>query len=182
MQVLTVKLRLLIGALICISSAPESFADELNQQQYADKFVLYNMRSEYGKDVKACLKSWGNEHPFKDKAHLQFRVIDDNVKVFGMGDNVNDDTATSYPQMILVRPAVNVMGKMVYKLVNPNGWYCMDSNVNVMGKSEIKLACKAKLTSTHGSVTILGKGSATEKSGTTVMGKTEIKRLCDDSK
>lgn len=170
------------SVLLLILPNSSALADSLNQRQYAEMFTLYNMRSPYGKDVNACLKTWGNEHPFKNKGRLQFRVIDNNVKVFGMGENVRDDTATTYPQMILIRPAVNVMGKMEYYLTNPNGWYCMDSNVTVMGKSVINLACSAKLTSTHGSITVLGKSDSKEKSGTTVMGKTVINRHCGDSK
>ena len=72
-------------------------AEALNFWQYSDKFILYNMRSMHGKIAKACLQSWGKEHPFKNKGRLQFRVIENSVKLMGIGDNMKDDTQTSYP-------------------------------------------------------------------------------------
>ena len=107
---------LTLGLISAIGLSTEVLAEELNYRQYSEASILYNMRSRHGKAAKACLQSWGNTHPFKNKGRLRFRVIDNNVKLFGMGDDVKDNVRTSYPQMILVQPAVNVMGKMVYDL------------------------------------------------------------------
>lgn len=182
MSVSQIKHCLLLALIVAAVQVGPALAETLNQKKYADKYTLYNMRSQYGKDVNLCLQNWGNKHPFKNMSQFRFRVVENNVKVFGVGDNFTDNSSTIYPQMILIRPAVNVMGKMEYNLANPNGWYCLDSNVTVMGKSVINLACDAKLTSTHGSITVMGKSSSDEKSGTTVLGKTVIKRLCPEKK
>ena len=42
---------------------------------------------------------------------------------------------------MLVRPAVNVMGKSTIRLNNPKGWYCFRSNVTVAGKIDIEAHC-----------------------------------------
>ena len=149
---------------------------DLNQQQYSDKFALQDAKSRHWPDVEACLKQWGN-HPFKDKTNIRFRIIKPDVKVFGIGANVIDNATTSYPQLIYIRPAVSVMSKTTYNLMNPNGWYCFKSKVNVMGKSVIKAACKAHIVTVKGKTTVLGEGEK-EKKGTTVLGESVVERDC----
>jgi hypothetical protein len=143
-------------------------ADKLNQRQYADKYTLYNMRSMYGKLVKTCLDQWGNAHPFRNKSRLQFRVIESGVKFFGLGDDVEDTAATTYPQMILVKSATNMISNMEYRLLNPKGWYCLQGQVG--GNSVIQLACNAELISSEG-------GEKVADPDTKEFVK--IKRLCD---
>jgi cobalamin synthase len=65
----------------------------------------------------------------------------------------------------------------VIQLLNPNGWYCFRTTVNVMGGLTIKAHCKAHLATTSGDVL----GAADEgKKGVTVMGSTQVERVeCD---
>jgi hypothetical protein len=132
--------------------------------------------SEYWPVVKACLGAWGDAHPFKDDSKLRFRVLETSVKVFGIGDDISDKDGTDDPQLILVRPGVNVMGKLTFHLMNPKGWYCFEKNVTVMAKSEITVACTAQVASAGPGATVLG--SSPGKGGTTVMGKTTFERTC----
>jgi hypothetical protein len=132
--------------------------------------------SQYWPVVKACLAVWGDSHPFKDESKLRFRVIESNVKVFGIGADIIDDVETSEPQLILVRPAVNVMGKLTFRLMNPKGWYCFEKNITVMAKSEVTLACTAQVAAGSGGSTVMG--SSPGQGGTTVMGKTVFERKC----
>jgi hypothetical protein len=132
--------------------------------------------SQYWPVVKACLAAWGDAQPFKDEAKLRFRVIDSSVKVFGIGADITDTAETSEPQLILVRPAVNVMGKLTFTLMNPNGWYCFEKNITVMAKSEVTLACTARTAAGSGGATVMG--SSPGQGGTTVMGKTVFTRTC----
>ena len=46
------------------------------------------------------------------------------------------------------------------ELLNPNGWYCFSSNVNVMCNLRISAHCKAHLSSALDGVTVLGSNSA----------------------
>lgn len=167
---------LAIMSFLLFAAAGSAVAGGMSQQQYADQYGLFGKGSEDWPYVKECLAAWGSRHPFRDTSALRFRVIEGNVKVFGIGSNVTDKASTGYAQLILIKPAVNVMGKSTYHLMNPNGWYCFAENVNVMGKSVINLGCKTHVIAGGGSTTALG--SAPGESGKTVMGKTVVKRKC----
>ena len=132
--------------------------------------------SEYWPAVKACLGVWGDSHPFSDESKLRFKVLESSVKVFGIGTDITDDAETKDPQLVLVRPAVNVMGKLTFHLMNPKGWYCFEKNVTVMAKSEITVACSTQVASAGPGAIVMG--SSPGKAGTTVMGKTVIDRKC----
>jgi hypothetical protein len=132
--------------------------------------------SEYWPAVKACLAVWGDSHPFKDESKLRFKILESSVKVFGIGNDITDDAESIGAQLILVRPAVNVMGKLTFHLMNPKGWYCFEKNVTVMAKSEVTMGCTTQVTSAGPGATVMG--SSPGKGGTTVMGKTVFERKC----
>jgi hypothetical protein len=132
--------------------------------------------SQYWPVVKACLAVWGDSHPFKDESKLRFRIIESNVKVFGIGTDITDDVETSEPQLVLVRTAVNLMGKLTFRLMNSKGWYCFEKNITVMAKSDVTLACTAQVAAGGGGATVMG--SSPGQGGTTVMGKTVFERKC----
>jgi hypothetical protein len=125
-------------------------------------------------EVQTCLKNW-KTHPFKGK-ESDFRVIGSKVKVLGMGDEMIDGQKTNTPELVFVKPTVNVMSKSVIRLLNPNGWYCLKSNVAVMGKTEIEVDCKAKLASATTGATVLGKDE-TDNGNVTVLGKNTITKV-----
>lgn len=134
--------------------------------------ILFNLptfASEENGLMDNCLKAWGG-HPFGNNP--KYKTLDTNVKVFGIGDNTKDVEVTSSPSLIMVNPGVNVMGGSVVELLNPNGWYCFKSQVNVMGGLTIKAHCKAHLASASGGTTVLGSNS--DKKSITVMGSTEV--------
>jgi hypothetical protein len=85
---------------------------------------------EVDSSIAACLKAWGT-HPFGNNP--QFKTLQTSVKVFGIGKNTSDTETTNSPSLVLVNPGVNVMGGTVIELLNPNGWYCLRTTVNVMG-------------------------------------------------
>jgi hypothetical protein len=119
--------------------------------------------------ISRCLKAWG-KHPFGN--HPSYRTLATSVKVFGIGQDTEDTQGTSRPELIMVNAGVNVMGGSTMALLNPNGWYCLRSNVNVMGGMTVKAHCKAHLASATEGVTVLGSNS--ENKAVTVMGKTTV--------
>ncbi len=121
--------------------------------------------------VRACLSSWP-DHPF-DAQNPSFRTVSGQVKIFGIGGDINESVATEKPELVLVLPNVSVMTKSRMTLMNPNGWYCLSSKVNVMSSSDINLHCKAQIASSKDSTTVLGGG---DEHGVTVMGKATIYR------
>ena len=128
-----------------------------------------------------CIASWGAKSPFVPGTPAN-KDFDTGVKVFGVGRNAIDDEVTAKPSLILVRPAVNVMGKSTLRLVNPNGWYCFVSNVNVAGKMEIELPCEAHMASAKEDGTAVGATDESNK-GVTVFGALRVTRYgCPEGK
>ena len=127
-----------------------------------------------------CIASWGRQSPFR-KGTPAGSVIASGVKVFGIGrGSTGNDPATARPALILVRPAVNVMGKSTIRLSNPNGWYCFRSNVTVAGKLEIEAHCGAHIASARESGTTVGAADESSK-GVAVLGALRVTRFgCPD--
>jgi len=151
---------LLPMVLLCLAGAAFAVEREAREPGEADA-------------VDACLKTWG-EHPFPPE-HPRFRVLSSSVKVFGIGGDVTDEHTTLEPQLVLVKPAVNVLGKASFRLMNPNGWYCFESAVTVLAKSEIIVACRAHLASSADGVAVAGGNAGAD--GVTVLGKAVVKRV-----
>ncbi|MBT9550027.1 MAG: hypothetical protein IV088_04185 [Hydrogenophaga sp.] len=128
--------------------------------------------------LEACLRAWGDNHPFGSRP--TYRTLATSVKVFGRGPSTADREVTDTPALILVNPGVNVMGASEIELLNPNGWYCLRSAVNVMGGMDIKLHCRARLASASGGTTVWGGDNAAK--GVTVMGAITVERVgCPDT-
>ena len=132
--------------------------------------------------LDACIASWGKSSPFK-KGTPATSVIAPGVKVFGVGGGGGvRDEATDKPALVLVRPAVNVMGKSTIRLGNPRGWYCFRSNVTVAGKIEIAAPCDAKIASAKEDGTSVGAVDESNK-GVAVFGALRVTRYdCDGKK
>jgi hypothetical protein len=125
--------------------------------------------------VNGCIAYWGKSSPFR-KGTAPETVVSTGVKVFGVGSSGGgNDTPTRHPALILVRPAVNVMGKSTIKLNNPKGWYCFRSNVNVAGKMEIEAPCDAHIASATSEGAAVGGADDTGK-GVSVFGALRVTR------
>ena len=128
------------------------------------------------KVLDACIADWGAASPFKKGAAVS-KVVAPGTKVFGIGKNNNgDETVTASPALILVRPAVNVMGKTTIRLANPKGWYCFRSNVTVAGKIAIEAHCDAHIASARdGGTSVMAKDESDK--GVAVMGALRVTRF-----
>jgi len=71
-----------------------------------------------GDAIKSCLAAWG-EHPFRSAEEQPFKVLSPSVKVLGVGQDVTDESETDEPQLVLVKPSVNVLTKSNFRLMNP---------------------------------------------------------------
>lgn len=130
--------------------------------------------------LDACIGSWGKNAPFK-KGTPATSVIAPSVKVFGIGGSGKmNDSPTDRPALVLVRPAVNVMGRSVIRLENPKGWYCFKSNVNVAGSMNIEAHCNAHIASAKEDGTSVGAVDESNK-GVSVFGALRVTRFgCDE--
>ena len=135
--------------------------------------------SEEGSDeeaLKACLNNWG-KHPFVE-GNLNYRTIAPSVSVFGSGVSVQDDRETQQPELVLIKPSVSVFSKGTLKLLNPQGWYCLESKVAVFSEVDIQIDCRANLASSSDGTTVLG--SNERRDGVTVLGTSNVTRIgCD---
>lgn len=136
--------------------------------------AVQSLQAGSNEGIDACLKAWG-KHPFSKKAPV-FRTLDTQVKVLGIGGNVVDSMATKEPELILINHSVAVMSKQSYELLNPNGWYCIRGSTAVLGKSHIKMHCKAHLASTIGGTAVLG-NSQKGSGAVTVLGNSMIEKV-----
>jgi hypothetical protein len=131
-----------------------------------------------GEDQQAldgCIAQWGRKAPFHKGTPAE-TIVSTGVKVFGVGSSSSgNDSPTSHASLILVRPAVNVMGKSTIKLNNPKGWYCFRSNVNVAGKMEIDAPCDAHIASATSEGAAVGAADDTGK-GVSVFGALRVRR------
>lgn len=135
-------------------------------------FPALTSAEDYHHAIQQCLRAWGT-HPFGQNPH--FRTLHSSVKVFGIGQNVDDTQTSKGPELMLLDTGVNVMGGSTIQLLNPNGWYCFASNVNVMGSLTIRAHCKAHLAAASNGVTVMG-GDPSNKS-VTVMGSTQVEMV-----
>ena len=125
--------------------------------------------------VDGCIAQWGSKSPFR-KGTKPETVVATGVKVFGVGSSSSgNDAPTNHAALILVRPAVNVMGKSTIKLNNPRGWYCLRSTVNVAGKMEIEAPCDAHIASATTEGAAVGAADDTGK-GVSVFGALRVTR------
>lgn len=125
--------------------------------------------------IHSCLKAW-DKHPFGKNP--SYKTLSTAVKVFGIGKDTSDTEETTRPALVMVNPGVNVAGGKVVQVLNPNGWYCFRTTVNVMGGLTIKAHCKAHLATTSGEV--MGTAKDSEGKGVTVLGSTQVERVgCD---
>ena len=126
--------------------------------------------------VDGCIAQWGAKSPFR-KGTPPETVVSTGVKVFGVGSSSSgNDAPTSHAALILVRPAVNVMGKSTIKLNNPKGWYCFRSNVTVAGAMHIQAHCTAQIASAKDDGTSVGAVDESSK-GVAVFGALRVTRF-----
>lgn len=123
-----------------------------------------------------CIAAWGKASPFR-KGTPADGVIATGVKVFGIGQaSSGNDPVTSKPRLVLVRPAVNVMGGSTIRLENPRGWYCFRSNVTVMGRMTIEAQCDAHIASAREEGATVGAADDSNK-GVAVFGALRVNRF-----
>lgn len=124
----------LLIASAMLAAAGNAFAEESTANNEGE-------RANLGFVINACLNQFG-EHPF-DAETVTPKYLAPSITVFGNGVALEDAQATAEPQLTIIAPSVNVLGEATYKLLNPNGWYCLSTNVSVLGKTNIELACDA---------------------------------------
>ena len=126
--------------------------------------------------INKCLEKFGS-HPFDRNQVKAYRKISASVQVLGAGNTVKDTDATPGPALILISAAVNVLGSAEYQLLNPNGYYCLKVDVNVLANSTINLHCNAKLADNKVGVNVGSSGETAGRVGVNVGSEVTINNV-----
>lgn len=124
--------------------------------------------------IKKCLKLWGNS-PFSEGS--AYRTIYASVSIGSGGAAIKDHEKTEEPALILIVAGVNVFGKPKYELHNPNGWYCMVANVNVLTDLTVELHENAKLADSKVQVDVGSTSDSTSAVGVNVGSNVKVVRV-----
>lgn len=152
-------------------------AEPLDPEAYARRFALRAPTDPSFAQVERCLARWP-DHPFATDAQRRFRVLEGSVRVLGLGTAmaVVDDVPTTAPQLLLVKPSVNVGSRTTWSLQNPNGWYCFDTTANVGGKNVVNVACGAHVADGSAAVDL---GGRSDNGGIVLLGNVSVNRSVD---
>lgn len=123
-----------------------------------------------------CAKQWESQPFGKITEDTKFRTITGKVRVMGIGSETVDDEVTDAPVLILIEPSVNVLTKTLYRLLNPNGYYCLKSKVAVLAKTVIVADCKAHIAATQGT-DVLASNDGGPNQGVGVLASSQIERV-----
>ncbi|MCX6106969.1 MAG: hypothetical protein NTY08_14180 [Proteobacteria bacterium] len=107
--------------------------------------------------VKKCLAAWGAGTPFTESS--PYRNLGVAVSVLGFGSSLNDSEATDKPELVVIPASVSVLTITKYRLLNPNGWYCMVADVSVGAIINVDLNKNAHLADSRADVRVLAVGS-----------------------
>ncbi len=126
--------------------------------------------------IKKCLKAWGGKSPFNEKS--EYRKIAAAVSVLGVNGNaINDDQASAGPELVVIAAAVSVLSTPTYRLVNPNGWYCIIADVNVGSKLTVDLHKTAHLADSRVNVSVASNGQAAGAVDVNVFSNVKVNRV-----
>ena len=133
--------------------------------------------------VKNCLANWGKT-PF-NAHHPRYSVLKAKSKVSVLnrgGGKIEDTQPTRAARLVLVEPGVSVLSNSHLTLTNPNGWYCLHNNVNVLTKLYVTLGCKSHIASSREGVNVLVRNEQDEEEqnlgSVNVLTKTFVTRKC----
>ncbi|MBM4252001.1 MAG: hypothetical protein FJ146_08525 [Deltaproteobacteria bacterium] len=107
--------------------------------------------------INKCLTVWGANSPFN--ASSPYRNLGVSVNILGFGSTIEDTNVTAAPELVVIPVAVNVLTITKYRLLNPNGWYCMIADVGVGAAIGVDLHKTARLADSRVDVRILTAGS-----------------------
>jgi hypothetical protein len=147
----------------------------------ADK--VYDIAGATADDAKAlnsCLNLF-KSHPFGDKI-ANFKKINAAISILGSGTPIDDKEKTDTPVLILISTTINVGGSPTYNMLNPNGYYCMKTSINLLTDLTINVSCSAHLADSSFKFDVLSdvKGTNPAKNGLYVASKVVINDLKDD--
>ncbi len=103
-----------------------------------DKGIISHIPSKGDrKNLRRCMDQWGFQNSVIPNRVKKIKAA---VSVFADGVVLRDAEVTQGPALILISAGVNVLGKPIWRLENPNGYYCLNVAVNVLSDVTIQKA------------------------------------------
>lgn len=131
-----------------VPAAPAEFTDEDSKALSGEDQRL----------LAACLKQWPN-HPFTAGQTYRVRKVSTSLSIGGI-TLAGDDSPTVEPKLVLMKTSINLnvpgfTGMATYNFMNPNGYYCLANQFNVLADVRINLHCQARLASGENQFSVL---------------------------
>lgn len=160
------------GPAVTTAAAKTSFTDDNNNALSSDEQRL----------LAACLKQWPN-HPFTEGKTYRVRKISTSFS-FGGVTLAGNDSPTAEPKLVLMKTSINlnipgITGTAEYNFMNPNGYYCMTNQINVLADVRINLHCKARLASGENQFSVLSAtNGSVSQSQVSLLSNVFVYRIC----
>lgn len=134
-----------------------------------------------GADKKAwaaCAAIWKSPIPAAD---AKITVVLLPLSVLG-SRRVSDKSVTDKPSLMLIKSGVSVLNSFELELLNPKGWYCIESGVEVLTGWDIAVAETAHLSDGTTSLSVLSQDVNGKETGISVLSQSRITRVPGNKK
>jgi len=116
------------------------------------------IKAEDEHNLKSCENAWGKDAPVRTKENV--RVIRSTISVGSLGTEISDSEKTEKPKFVLIYSSITVGGAPEWNLLNPNGYYCIVSSINVGTVLTVNLDKSAHLADAKSSIDVGSKVEA----------------------
>jgi len=114
-----------------------------------DEIVSFSTASSIDQDdIRSCLFNLGSSDFDFNSATLDFRRVEFEKVTGTLAIALEDLETTDEPQIVLIRSLETIGSDLIYKLMNPNAYYCFKNLDSVGTDLKIHLHCEAKLSET----------------------------------
>ena len=141
--------------------------------------------------MKQCLAHWGLLHPFALDRQMADRVLFAHLEVGPLNrlvdavvgtefSGISDTKVTDKPYLTMIFASVNVLATdfllptVTYRLLNPNGWYCIDFSFDVGSHLKVQLKKGAHLADPHWAFNIFADQQPIAEHNISILSKSEI--------
>lgn len=107
--------------------------------------------------LEKCLAKFP-DNPFQGKIK-NFKRIKSIQSIGGMGTAISDSVKTAEPFLVLVKSVNSIGSSLEFKLLNPNGYYCIESSNSIGSNIDVELSCSARLADENQTVSAIGSSS-----------------------
>lgn len=152
------------------------YEDEKPGDVYGGHWERRRPNDDDNRALKGCSTAFGRSLPLGFDGSV--RTIAANVSVLSSGVALRDTRVTARPEVTLIYASIGVLSNLRWELLNPNGLYCIVTNVNVLSKLTIFLEERAQLSDGLVHINVLSSSNAdTATVGVNVLSNVKVYRV-----